>query len=522
MIAKENRPLSERQRGDFQTPDSLVTQIWSTLDGSFYDIIIEPTFGLGTFFTSMPRKGTPRLVGWEIHGGYYDATVQELMRRRYSVDHLFPTDVLSGSVSDIGGVEDSSVLVIGNPPWVTNSEQGSLGGKNTGQKSNVKSLRGMDALTGKSNFDIAEAVILHIFNMLSACRNIQFALLVKFSVATNLLKFLGKSADVGDFEFHRIDAQRYFGAAVDAGLLKFKVSKDVQRRSTCLIYEGIAGALAGEITTVGNQLIYDASLYARTSFMESTGTPSYVWRQGIKHDVGKVLELRETESGIWNGFGEPVDIESEVLHPLYKGSEIFHGRKGRYVIPMYQNDLKDSLHDLPERFPKLHQYLLHYKTQFEQRKSRIYQNKPPFVLFGVGSYTYAPYKVAIAALYTQPMFRILDSDTRPAIIDDTCYMLATDCHDEAIYLGAVLNLDATRDYLLSISWQGNKRRFTKDTLARVFVPPMSECPVEIITALRQCWNTERTFSAEIVTQLQEWLAQHRSSDKHSFQRQLFQ
>jgi len=522
MLIEDAPRLSARQRGDFQTPESLVAQVWSTLDASSYDLIVEPSFGLGAFFMGMPRIGNGHLVGWEIYDEYYNATVQALTRRQYPVDRLFRGDILSASASDIGGSTDSSILVVGNPPWVTNAEQGSLGGKNTGRKSNVKGFRGMDALTGKSNYDIAEAVVLHLFEMMRTFRSAQFALLVKFSVATNILQFLGKHPHVGCFEFHRIDAHRYFDAAVDAGLFKFRVGEDIQQSSVCAIYENIAGPKVGEITTVGNRLIYDAPGYERTSFLENRGPSHYIWRQGVKHDVGKVLELRKAESGLWNGFGEQVDIEADALYPLYKGSDVFHGREARYVIPLYQRDLKDALADLPERFPKLYQYLLRYQPNFAQRKSRIYQSKHPFTLFGIGSYTYSPYKIAIGALYTLPVFRLLASDSlRPAIVDDTCYMLTTDRYDEAIYLTALLNSKSVRDFLLSISWRGSKRRFTKDVLARVFIPPMSECPTEIIAALMLGWFAGQTVSAGAAVMLEVWLAEYAKSDRQLFQPQLF-
>jgi len=48
------------------------------------------------------------------------------------------------------------ILVIGNPPWVTNSQLGQLQSKNLPTKYNFKRMKGLDAMTGKSNFDISE------------------------------------------------------------------------------------------------------------------------------------------------------------------------------------------------------------------------------------------------------------------------------------------------------------------------------------------------------------------------------
>lgn len=47
-------------------------------------------------------------------------------------------------------------LILGNPPWTTNSKMGQIDGTNLPEKSNVDTLKGMDALTGKSNFDISK------------------------------------------------------------------------------------------------------------------------------------------------------------------------------------------------------------------------------------------------------------------------------------------------------------------------------------------------------------------------------
>jgi hypothetical protein len=49
----------------------------------------------------------------------------------------------SASYEDIKVAPTASVLVIGNPPWVTNSEQGTLGGGNTGRKYKFENSAGL-------------------------------------------------------------------------------------------------------------------------------------------------------------------------------------------------------------------------------------------------------------------------------------------------------------------------------------------------------------------------------------------
>jgi hypothetical protein len=499
--------LTARQRGDFQTPEELARQVWTTVDCRAFDFIIEPTFGLGSFLTTIPKNCRTKVIGWEIDKDYYQSAISKAPNAM-----LFNRDVFTITASDLPAGNNCSVLVIGNPPWVTNSEQSLLGGKNTGTKQNLKSLPGFDALTGKSNFDISEAIILQFVRILKDCKTVQFAMLAKFSVLRNLILFLSESSSVGDFEFHKIDSAKYFDAAVDAGLMKFRISHNI-KSYTCPIYQGINGEIIGEVGLVNKQIIYDIPTYNRTSFMEHKGERAYVWRQGIKHNLKNVLELIESDGKLANQQGESADIEPEVLYQFYKSSDIFHGRKSRYVIPVYQHDLKDTLEHLPEDYPKLYSYLNKYKDQFLNRKSSIFKNKPVFTVFGIGDYTHLPYKVAIGGMYSEPNFRLLEPTPRPVVVDDTSYMLTTNDYEEAIYLLAILNLDCTRDFLLSISHPSDKRRFSKDILSRVLLPPVTNCPKDIRALLLESWKDIRSFTNEAKEQLRQWLHDYNAGGK---------
>jgi hypothetical protein len=472
--------LSSRQRGDFQTPEELARLVWSTLESAQYDLIIEPTFGTGAFLRTCPPEVSATVLGWEIHREYYESTKQLLRKDpACSSFRLFHSDVFTARPSDINSQSTSRVLVIGNPPWVTNSEQSSLGGQNTGTKRNLKELSGLDALTGKANFDISEAIILHLVELLADVRLAQFAFLGKFTVLRNLMRFLRVKRNVGCFAFHRINASRYFGASVDAGLIKFQVGTSVNPSSNCVVLDGISGSFEREIGFVDSGLVYDLKAYRETLFHERSCHPAYLWRQGVKHDLSAVFELTEIDGTLRNQLGDPVDVEREVLHRLYKSSDIFNGREPRYLIPIYQRDLKDDLDDLPQRYPRLYAYLQQHREKFMARKSSIYRNKNPFALFGIGGYTYAPYKIAIGGLYSEPNFRLLSKGTYPAIIDDTSYALTSNEADEAEYLLAVLNLESSRKFLKSISYSGDKRRFSKEVLGRLNIPHYSEVPPEV-------------------------------------------
>ena len=520
---KNNRPslspLTSRQRGDFQTPEALAREVWAMCVPATFDTIIEPTCGRGVFLTTIPDElaaKNPSIIGWEIlEEHYFSLTNSPILKAQKNVQ-LICGDIFSISAKDISLAPTDSVLVIGNPPWVTNSEQGVLGGSlrgsNTGQKFNFKALSGLDAMTGKANFDISEAIIMHLVRLLKdRCRRVQFAMLVKFSVMRNILELLASDSRVGDFEFYKIDALRHFGAAVNAGLFKFSIRDRVSSKTSCSLYNQIGGKKTGELAWIKGQMIYDLDAYQENAFVQNEAPNHYVWRQGIKHDASKIMELSLTASGLYNGLGEIVDIETEILYDFYKSSDLYHGRAPRFVIPVYQQDLQDSLSGIEENFPKLYAYLMRHEDVFAGRKSSIYQNKPAFSVFGVGDYTHATYKVAVGGLYPQPVFRFLEPIERPAIVDDTSYLIATENREEAIYLLALLNLDCTKNFLLSISDENGKRRFTKNVLSKVFIPHLNECPLEIRRSLVSAWNNKRTFFATTLEALQDWRRSYQAS-----------
>ena len=157
---------ADREWGDFQTPLHLARQVCQYLAHLQLSpqVIIEPTYGTGNFMlAAIESFPTAELVyGVEIQPKYewhlkLALLIDALSGRRASATeialyhddiftHRFPSDLLTAG----------SILIIGNPPWITNSELGALRSANVPQKRNLKTLSGLDALTGKSNFDLGE------------------------------------------------------------------------------------------------------------------------------------------------------------------------------------------------------------------------------------------------------------------------------------------------------------------------------------------------------------------------------
>jgi hypothetical protein len=457
--------------GDFQTPLGLSAAIWQVVDMSDVEVLVEPTVGEGSFLATTPSDY--RYLPWMAYDIDPDYVAQarkvakeRSIRARVQCKDSFQLDetVLR---KDVAG---KTVLAIGNPPWVTNAAQGALPASNLPPKFNRFGLRGLDAMTGKANFDIAEAILLAVLAALSSAAEVRFAFLVKRSVAVKMAKDVLGTPGLLSATFSRIEAQKWFGASVEAGLfqLTFQPTSTVST-DRLLIADTLGGPFATTAGLIDGVFVGDLARYAAASAVEARDDDRLVWRQGVKHDLSKVLELQSTDSGLINGFGEKVDIEDEILCPFFKSSDIANGRPSRRWFPLYQHDLSGPLLDLTQRWPKLASYLWTHRPRFAARGSSIYRGKPDFMLFGVGSYTLAPFKVAISGFYKEPCFTLLRPDEagRPPLVDDTCYILPFDNEYEAKIMVEYLNSTRVQDFLLSVADITAKRPFTKEILGRI-------------------------------------------------------
>lgn len=463
--------------GDFQTPEALASEVWRCLDATGVDVFIEPTVGEGVFLATVPQAfaGVPWLA-WDINPAYVERTAAVATARRLhatiAVEDTFDLDRESLAAT----IRDRTVLAIGNPPWVTSASQASVERKNLPRKWNRFGLRGLDAVTGKANFDTAEAVLLAVIDALREAREIRLAFLIKRSVALKMSRDLLGTGGVIRASFSRIDAKRSFGAAVEAGLFELVIQPGVSVGCTALRMRPSLGASTNEVAgLVDGRFVPDIAAYQAARGAEAAPGTGLIWRQGIKHDLARVLELRATSDGHWeNGSGEAVDVEPEVLCPLFKSSDLAVGRPAGRCFPLYQFDLSGPVPDLRERWPKLARYLDSHSDRFDERGSSIYRGKPDFMLFGVGDYTRAPYKVAISGFYKKPSFRVLGSegDGPPPLVDDTCYLLPFSRLDQAEAMAAHLNSAAVQTLLAALADRTAKRPYTKEVLGRIAAPTL--------------------------------------------------
>ncbi|GAC1623275.1 MAG: hypothetical protein NVS4B11_17910 [Ktedonobacteraceae bacterium] len=130
---------------------------------------------------------------------------------------------------------------------------------------------------------------------------------------------------------------------------------------------------------------------------------------------------------------------------------------------------------LQHHAPLLWNYLTQHIQFFERRKSSIYESQAPFTMFGIGDYSFAPYKVAISGLHKIPRFRVLEPiNGRPVMLDDTCYFVPCYSLQEATLIASVLNDQTCLNYINSIVFLDAKRPITKKLLQRIHIPSLLE------------------------------------------------
>ncbi len=459
--------------GDFQTPETLAASACRLLSGRGLNpaSVLEPTCGVGNFLLAAIEQ-FPDLTtgsGIDINNDYVCLVRKRLIDGSYA-DKV---KVLQESFFDVDWktiLHDlpEPILVVGNPPWVTNSTLGVIGSSNLPKKSNFQNFNGLEALTGKSNFDISEWMLIKLLEMLDG-RRATLAMLCKTAVARKVLVNAWKN-DVGlaGAEIYPIDAAASFGAAVDACLLVCSLSPASHGRD-CRVFKSLEDSM--QVATIGfhdGQLVADVSAYERWKHL--SGKEVYKWRSGVKHDCSKVMELRREGNNFRNGFDELIDLELDYVYPMLKSSEITNGKSKqptRWML-VTQKAVGDETSAIRLDAPRTWAYLQKQGELLDRRGSSIYRNRPRFSVFGVGDYSFAQWKVAISGFYKKLQFATIGPhEGKPVVLDDTSYFVACQSEREARFIADLLNSDTAREYFSAFVFWDAKRPITIDILRRL-------------------------------------------------------
>jgi len=357
-------------------------------------------------------------------------------------------------------------LIIGNPPWVTNSELGSIDSKNLPEKSNFKKHNGFDAITGKGNFDIGEFISMTILNSFQSHKGI-FAFLVKNSVVKNIIQDQKRNLyKIENIEKLNIDSKKEFNVSVNASLLLTHLNGNPE--FTCKEYDFYDKY---HITTFGwykDKFVSSIEDYDKSSMID--GKSAFVWRSGVKHDCSKIMELEKLNGHYKNGFKEEISLEEDLVYGLLKSSDLKGGVNNKYrkLTIITQKKVGQRTAYIKEKHPLTFKYLKSKKEYFDKRKSSIYKGKPDFSIFGIGEYSFKPYKIAISGMYKSIKFTLVKPEkNKPIMLDDTCYFIGFNKLKNAKIAHCLLNSNIAQQFLKSVVFSDSKRSINKDILMRI-------------------------------------------------------
>jgi hypothetical protein len=470
---------SQAEYGDYQTNKQLSLSVCKYLENKRINprALIEPTCGKGSFILSSVQtfNRLEQVFGIEIQEKYLWQLKFELLAyflKNPTVNrpeiYLYHSNIFNFDFQQIKKqINNRELLVVGNPPWVTNSTLSTLHSKNLPTKINFKQVKGIDAITGKGNFDIGEYISLKMLDLFSA-ENGNFAFLIKNSVIKNIVYEQKRNKyPISTIEKHTINAQKEFGAAVDAGLFVCKFNSTPE--FTAKEYDFYTSKSGVTLGWVNGKFASDTEKYIK--YQRLDGICPYEWRQGIKHDCAKVMELERIDGGFRNALGEEFELEEELVYGILKSSDLqvdSIDTPRKYTI-VTQQRIGQETKPVLDKLPKTKAYLESHKDYFLRRKSSIYNGKPMYSIFGVGSYSFKPYKVGISGLYKQTKFTLIKPNRTVLLLDDTCYFIGFDTFEEAQTIQTKLNKPEMQAFIESFMFTDAKRAITKGLLMRIGV-----------------------------------------------------
>lgn len=240
-------------------------------------------------------------------------------------------------------------------------------------------------------------------------------------------------------------------------------------------------ARPANLADVSSPWIVLSNEWAQTQFME--GHNPYPIRHGLKHDAAGILIMRHIERR--NGHlsvqseinTEAHHLEPEWIYPFLQPRHLHAwGLEGHayFILPQHKAG-ENNIAELREHFPLTYAYLKSFEQNFQARRSKVFAQTPFYGLFGLGEYTFAPYKVCWIGLGFQPKFVVTGKIDDPAlgqkiiVPDGTIYFISCGEREEAHYVCALLNSILVRTFLSARSGK-SKRGLSKRVVDQLALP----------------------------------------------------
>jgi 16S rRNA A1518/A1519 N6-dimethyltransferase RsmA/KsgA/DIM1 with predicted DNA glycosylase/AP lyase activity len=360
---------NKKELGDYQTPIYFTETVCDYLKNDLKispDIIIDPTCGIGNFL----KTSSEFFPGKEIWGIDIDKDKLDEVDRTIPNLKLINDDIFTFRFDDFD--KSRSFLIIGNPPWITNTELSKINSNNVPAKSNYRNEMAIDAMMGDSNFDISESITL---KMIDEFRNSDatIAFLCKTVVSRNVFRELIRK----EIAYSFIKQLNFNSSKV------FKIDADA-----CLFIIGFGGEPLTDKTCKVADLSDPSQISCRFGYVSGNfysniddipdidGECPFEWRQGVKHDCSSVMELTCKNGRLINKNNEEVSIENTLIYPLLKSSNLkvpIVKTSSKYII-ITQQRIKQDTDYIKTEAPKTWEYLNRNRSILTREKVQFTQN----------------------------------------------------------------------------------------------------------------------------------------------------
>jgi hypothetical protein len=191
-------------------------------------------------------------------------------------------------------------------------------------------------------------------------------------------------------------------------------------------------------------------------------------RHGLKDDAKAVFSV---DAGLLDR------IEPTHVYPYLRSKHVVKwGLFGhdRFLVPQRRAG-EDNEETLARETPATYEYLRHNRDRLEARGSSWFDSGPFYSLFGLGPYTWAPYKVVWCRLGFKPHFAVVSTVADPELGEkrvvpgDHCMFVACDDEREAHYLCALLNAAPYQRCLRDLAG-GGKAGLSKSVVSSLALP----------------------------------------------------
>lgn len=444
---------------DFQTPLFLTEQICEYLKNDLKispNIIIEPSCGIGNFL----KTASKIFPHTKLYGIENDKNKLDKIDKKISNLKLINEDIFTFKCNNIN--ENKSYLIIGNLTHYSKNNLLNITSlnipkyasdlrKNNSKRFNANNFYSQEQIFLKiiddfKNTPSTIAFLCHI----TTSRNI-FIHLIRNKIPFSFTKQLNIDSDI-------------FKRNSDICLFVIQFEKPITNNKTC------------EVSEISNPskksyrfgFISDKFYSNIDKVPKIDGKCPIEWKQGIKHDCAKIMELKCENNQLTNKNNEKINIENTLIYPLLKSGDLkkpIINKTSKYII-ITQQRIKQDTEYIKIKAPKTWQYLNDNTRYFDKRKSAIYKNSPKFSIFGVDDYSFKRYKVATPGFTKNPIFTLIYSE-KAMMLDDASYFLPFDNYDEAYITMLILNSQIVKEFLKNIAFLDSKRPYSKKILKRI-------------------------------------------------------